>query len=163
MNKTGITRDLDNKTLTFERRFNAPRSRVWKSYTDADILDLWWAPRPWKCETIAMGFRVGGYWHYAMNGPEGEQHFGRMDYHEIEAENHFVAVDVFADAAGAASPDLPKQTFKTSFIDEGATTLVIVVVDYTSSEDMQKVIDMGIEQGITQAQDQLEGIVGDAA
>lgn len=159
MNKTNIHRDLENATLTIERRFNAPRSRVWQAYTDAALLDRWWAPNPWKAATVVMDFRVGGYWHYAMNGPAGEQHFGRMDFLEIEPESRYVAADVFADAEGNADPQLPKQTFDTTFLDEGAATRVVVVVDYESVEDLQKVIDMGIEQGVTMAQDQLEEIL----
>ena len=122
--------EVDNRRLTIERRFNAPRSRVWQAYTDAELLDRWWAPKPWKAETVTMDFRVGGHWHYAMRGPEGEQHFGRMDFLEIEPESRYLAGDVFCDASGAANPDLPKQTFTTSFVDEGETTRVIVVVDY---------------------------------
>ncbi len=159
MNKTSIQRDLENKTLTIERRFNAPLDRVWRAYTDPRILDQWWAPKPWQTETIGMDFRAGGYWHYAMNGPEGEQHFGRMDFSEIKARRHYVALDVFADASGDAVPDMPKQTFVTSFIDEGKKTKVIVVVDYESVEDMQKVIEMGMEEGLTMAQDQLEELL----
>ena len=161
MNKTSIERDLDSRKLTIRRRFNAPRSRVWRAYTDPDLLDLWWAPQPWKTETLRMDFRVGGSWHYSMNGPEGEQHFARMDFVEIEPEELFVAVDVFADSKGATNPDLPKQTFTTSFADEGATTQVVVVVDYESVEDLQKVIEMGMEQGVTMAQDQLEALLAE--
>ena len=160
MNKTRITRDLDNRKLTIERRFNAPRNAVWQAYTVPALLDRWWAPMPWKTETVTMDFRVGGHWLYAMNGPAGEQHFGRMDFVAIEPENRYVALDVFADATGATNPDLPQQTFTTSFVDEGATTQVIVVVDYESVADLQKVIEMGIEQGITMAQDQLEEMLG---
>lgn len=162
MNKTSIERDLDKATLTIRRRFDAPRSRVWQAYTDAALLDQWWAPKPWKTETLTMDFRVGGHWHYSMNGPDGEQHFGRMDFVEIEPETRYVAADVFADENGAANPELPTQTFTTSFIDEGATTRVIVVVDYDSVEDLQTVVEMGMEEGVTMAQDQLEALLADA-
>lgn len=161
MNKTTIQRDLDNARLTITRRFNAERSRVWQAYTDAEILDRWWAPNPWSAETLTMDFRVGGHWHYAMNGPDGERHFGRMDFIEIQPERLYVAVDVFADASGNANPDLPTQTFTTSFIDEDATTRVVVVVDYESVEDLRKVIDMGMEEGVTVAQNQLEDLLPD--
>lgn len=161
MNKTTIQRDLDNKKLTIERRFNAPRGRVWRAYTEVELLDQWWAPKPWKTETVTMDFRVGGLWHYAMNGPDGEQHFGRMDFLEIEPESKYVAADVFCDASGTANPDLPRQTFTTTFDDEGDTTRVIVIVDYESVEDLQKVIQMGMEQGVTMAQDQLEELLAE--
>ncbi len=103
-----------------ERRFNAPRNQVWQAYTDAELLDQWWAPT-WKAETITMDFRIGGCWHYAMIGPQDERHFGRMDYLEIDPESGYVAVDVFADVCGAANPDMPKQIL---FIGESDTTRV---------------------------------------
>tara|TARA_R110000782_G_scaffold52830_7_gene112826 strand:- start:1079 stop:1564 length:486 start_codon:yes stop_codon:yes gene_type:complete len=159
MNKTQIDRDIDNRKLTITRRFNAPRSRVWQAYTDPAMLDLWWAPKPWKTESHAMDFRVGGSWRYSMNGPEGERHYARMDFLEIEPESKYVALDVFADDAGNTDPNMPKQTFTTSFIDEDETTTVVVAVDYESVEDLQKVIEMGMEQGITMAQDQLEAML----
>ncbi|MDX1405001.1 MAG: SRPBCC domain-containing protein [Woeseiaceae bacterium] len=159
MNETSIRKDLDNAVLTIERRFDAPLDAVWRAYTESELLDQWWAPRPWKTETVTMNFRVGGHWHYAMNGPDGEQHFGRMDYLEIEDHERYVALDVFADESGDANPELPKQTFKTQFIDEGQSTRVIVVVDYDTVDDLQKVIEMGMEQGITMAHDQLEDLL----
>ena len=67
----------------------------------------------------------------------------------------------FADESGNTNPEMSKQTFTTSFIDEQETTTVVVVVDYESVEDLQKVIEMGMEQGITMAQDQLEDLLAD--
>jgi uncharacterized protein YndB with AHSA1/START domain len=158
-NQTRIHRDLDQRTLTIERRFNAPRSRVWRAYTEPKLLDQWWAPNPWKSETKRMDFRVGGHWLYAMKGPEGEVHYGRMDFSAIEPEDRYVAKDVFADATGKAIADMPQQTFVTTFTDEGSTTEVVVVVEYDSVEDLQKVVEMGMEEGITMGQDQLEELL----
>lgn len=160
MGNTVFTKDESNATLTVERAFPAPLSRVWQAFTDAEILDQWWAPRPWKAETISMDFRVGGHWHYAMNGPDGERHFGRMDYLEIEAERSYKAKDVFADASGAADKSLPQQQFDTRFSSDGEQTRVVVVVRYASLEDMQKIIEMGMQEGFAMAQDQLEALLG---
>jgi PhnB protein len=160
VNKTITQSDLEKKTLTIERRFNAPRSRVWQAYTEAALLDRWWAPEPYTAETVTMDFRVGGYWHYAMIGPDGARHFGRMDYQDIEPQNHYASVDVFCDENGIADDSLPRQEFVTTFVDEGKTTQVVVVASYDSVEDLRKVIEMGIEEGITRAQDQLEQLLG---
>jgi uncharacterized protein YndB with AHSA1/START domain len=89
-----------NATLTIERVFPAPAARVWRALTDPALLDQWWGPQPWRVETVHMDFRVGGYWHYSMNGPDGEQHFGRMDYIEIEPVRRYKSIDVFCDAEG---------------------------------------------------------------
>jgi uncharacterized protein YndB with AHSA1/START domain len=72
MNETIITKCEQKTKLTIERIFDAPRSRVWQAFTDAELLDRWWAPEPWTTETVSMDFRIGGRWHYSMNGPNGE-------------------------------------------------------------------------------------------
>ena len=95
MSKTTFTRDEANARLAIERVFPAPQGRVWQAMTDPGLLDQWWAPKPWWTKTVHMDFRVGGYWLYSMNGPNGEQHFGRMDYLEIEPEHRFKSDDAF--------------------------------------------------------------------
>ena len=82
-NQTRIRQDLDQRTLTIARRFNAPRARVWRAYTEPALLDQWWAPKPWQAETQRMDFRVGGQWLYAMKGPEGEVHYGRVPAYSV--------------------------------------------------------------------------------
>jgi uncharacterized protein YndB with AHSA1/START domain len=159
MNKTTFTKDIDTATLTIERVFPAARSRVWQAMTDANILDQWWAPSPWKTETVHMDFRVGGYWLYAMNGPEGEQHFGRMDYVEIEPEQRYKSSDVFCDQNGDANESLPRQNMEFRLIDQGESTIVIGVVQYASADDMETILKMGMQEGLTMAQDQLEQLL----
>ena len=72
-----FTKDLEAKTLTVERDFDAPRSRVWEAFTKSDILEQWLAPKPWKAFTVSSDFREGGYWHCYMVGPEGVKMYSR--------------------------------------------------------------------------------------
>jgi uncharacterized protein YndB with AHSA1/START domain len=160
MSKTIFKRDEKNATLTVERVFGAPRQRVWRAMTDAEILDQWWAPSPWKTETVTMNFRVGGFWHYAMNGPEGEQHYGRMDYLEIDPGARFKAKDVFCDAEGNPVESLPAQVFETSLYEEGDSTKAVTFIQYASLADLEKILEMGMQEGLTMAQDQLEALLG---
>lgn len=124
------------------------------------LLDQWWAPLPWKTATLHMDFCVGGYWHYSMNGPEGERHFGRMDYLEIEPEQHYKASDVFADEHGVANQSLPRQDMTLTLLADGETTKVVTVVQYASLADMNRIIEMGMREGTSMAQDQLEALLG---
>ena len=81
--KTLVVKDLEEKTILVSRTFTAPLEKVWRAYTESELLEQWWAPKPWKAETKSMHFSVGGYWLYAMVGPENEKHWGRMDYTAI--------------------------------------------------------------------------------
>ena len=159
MSKTTFTRDEANARLTIERVFPAPQGRVWQAMTDPGLLDQWWAPKPWWTKTAHMDFRVGGYWLYSMNGPNGEQHFGRMDYLEIEPEHRFKSDDAFTDANGNVNESLPRQHIDTRLIAEGDRTKVVTVIEYASAEDMNRIFEMGFREGLTMAHDQLEALL----
>jgi hypothetical protein len=45
--KMKISKDLQGKKLFIEREFNAPRDLVWRAWTESDLRDKWWMPKPW--------------------------------------------------------------------------------------------------------------------
>ena len=95
-----------------------------------------------------------------MSGPEGEQHFGRADYLAIEPESQFVAGDIFCDADGKAIESLPRQNIDYRLAAEPDGTRVVTVVRYASLDDMNRILAMGMQEGPTMAQDQLEALLG---
>ncbi len=70
----------DDRTIWVDRDFAAPLDLVWSAWTEAEILDQWWAPKPYQCVTKIHEFKVGSFWLYYMNGPEGDIHWCRLDY-----------------------------------------------------------------------------------
>lgn len=159
MNKTRFTRDDANARLTIERAFPADAARVWRYLTDADLLDQWWAPQPWKTVTRQMDFRVGGHWLYSMRGPEGEEHFCRMDFIEIVPEQRMKSDDYFCDADGTPNESLPRQTFATTLLGVGDGTQVVTVVQYASLADLNTILEMGMREGLSLAYEQLEALL----
>src|SRR2546423_15478404 len=95
--ETIFTKDLANKKITVVREFNAPVDQVWKAWTESELLDQWWAPKPWKANTKSMDFREGGLWHYYMESPDGSRHFSVVKYKSIIPNKSFIAVDGFCD------------------------------------------------------------------
>lgn len=67
---TQINTDFENFTFQAKREFDAPVSLVWRTYTEKEFLDQWWAPKPWKTETKYMDFRPEGKWIYDMVGTQ---------------------------------------------------------------------------------------------
>ena len=99
-NQTILSKDIDNKKIKVVREFAAPVEDVWAAWTDASLLDQWWAPKPWKAITKSMDFREGGYWLYYMSGPNGEQIWNRVDFITIDPQKSFIAESYFCDEAG---------------------------------------------------------------
>lgn len=158
-NKTKVTKDFKEKSILVSRVFIAPVEKVWKAYTNNEILDQWWGPAPWKAETKTMNFTVGGYWLYAMVGPENQKQWGRMNYLTIDQNESFEMEDAFCDENGNLNSELPLSKGQIVFIKTETGTRVEFKMAYPTETDLHKLIEMGFEQGITICLDQLEKLL----
>jgi len=152
---TKVVKDLKERSILVTREFDAPVELVWKAFTDSKILDQWWGPEPWRAETKYQDFSVGGYWLYAMVSPENEKHWGRMNYLSIDPHRNFHLEDVFCDEDGNPNPELPVSTGSNEFIPTRTGTRVEMKMSYATEEHLEKIIEMGFEQGITICLEQL--------
>jgi uncharacterized protein YndB with AHSA1/START domain len=157
--KTEIITNLKLATFEAKREFAADISLVWRAWTEAELLDQWWAPAPWRCETKQMDFREGGKWIYDMVGPEGERHGAVQFYDTIVIEEYFSGTDAFADEQGNINVNLPVAKLKNSFKKTERGTLVTCRAQYPDQEALETVIKMGMSEGMTMAQNQLEELL----
>jgi uncharacterized glyoxalase superfamily protein PhnB/uncharacterized protein YndB with AHSA1/START domain len=150
MNKTVLFNfnvDKSNNQIKVERSFSAPVDLVWAAWTQAEILDQWWGPKPWVARTKYMDFREGGCWIYAMVGPDNEKHWSRVDYVNITPEKYFSAYDGFCNEEGIPDTSLPRNKWENTFIDQGNETQVAILLTFDSLEDLEKIIAMGFREG----------------
>lgn len=159
MNKALFTKDFENKRVTIVREFSTPRSRVWRTWTDAVELEKWWAPKPYKAVTGSFEFREGGHWHYYMLSAEGEKTWCYIGYESIDAEKSFTASDGFCDENMNLSPLMPHMHWRNEFEEQGGKTKITITVTFASTTDLQKIIDMGFEEGFTMGLNQLEELL----
>jgi uncharacterized protein YndB with AHSA1/START domain len=151
--------DKDAGTLTIRREFDAERQLVWDCHTRRELLDRWFAPKPLTTSTKHMEFRDGGYWHYAMITPEGDQFWNRLDYLSIHPISGYSAMDGFANAEGVVNPNMPRSRWDVDFADAAGRTLVTTRVTYASADDLQKSIDMGLEGGMQSTLERLDELL----
>ena len=157
--QTIVSKDLTNKKIVVVREFDAPVDQVWKAWTDSNILDSWWAPRPWTTKTKSMDFREGGRWLYAMVGPDGTETWCRVDYKKIDANKTFSSEDAFCDEAGNDNSDFPLMQWKNEFSKTATGTKVKVEITFASEEDLNKILEMGFEEGFKSAFDNLDELL----
>lgn len=157
--KTRYEKDPGNKKMTITREFAAEPKEVWRAWTEPELLEQWWAPKPWRAESKEMDFRVGGHWLYAMVGPNGEKHYGKIEYTDIKPITSFAGSDVFCDENGKTNPDLPGSQWTNTFEPSANGTLVTVVAQFASEADMQKLVEMGFEQGFAAAHENLDALL----
>jgi len=161
--ETMISKDLGNKKMVVVREFDAPLERVWKAWTESNLLDQWWAPKPWKAITKSMDFSEGGIWLYYMQGPEGERHYCRADFKVIDAPKSFTLVDAFCDENGNPTGELPSMHWKNEFSETETGTKVEVEITFASEEDLNKIVEMGFKEGFTAAHGNLDELLSNSS
>lgn len=162
LSKTQVIKDLKERSVAVSREFNAPVELVWRAFTESEILDQWWGPAPWRAETKFMDFSVGGYWLYAMVGPQGEKHWGRMNYLSIEKHKYFLSEDAFCDENGNLNSELPVSDGRSVFSKTDEGTMVEFTLKYATEDHLKQIIEMGFEEGITICFEQLNQLLSDS-
>ena len=159
MNKTILfefTTDKENKRIHVERSFDADVELVWAAWTEADILDQWWAPKPWQAVTQSMNFTEGGRWLYYMQGPEGEKHWCLFDFEKIIPLKHFSGMDAFCNEQGILNDTKPRVQWSNEFEPAEEQTLVRIQLQFEKLEDLETIIQMGFREGFTAGLENLD-------
>ncbi len=157
--KTQFTKDIPNKKMTVVREFNAPLENVWNAWTQSELLDQWWAPKPWKAKTKSMDFKEGGTWFYAMIGPDGTEIWALVDFLTIINHKMYEAVDAFSDKNGNKNSEFPNMNWKNDFTATAAGTKVRIEISFKSEDDLRKIIEMGFVEGFTAAHGNLDEVL----
>lgn len=142
-----FTVDKDNLTVKIERSFDAPVDLVWSAWTEAELLDQWWAPKPWRAETKSMDFSEGGRWLYAMVSPEGEKRWGLKNFSKIIPRKSFRYQSIFCDENGKVAPGTTSSTWVNSFVESNGITLVTNDILCESLAHLEAQIKMGFKEG----------------
>lgn len=153
------TVNKDEKTIRMVREFAASLQLVWDAWTKPELLDQWWGPEPWRAETKVMDFRVGGYWLYAMVGPEGEKGWSKADFTDIVDQKSFAMKGGFSDENGVLNPSFPQNEWENTFIPSGDRVRVEILLTYNSVQDLEAEIEMGFLEGMTVDFQQLDALL----
>jgi uncharacterized protein YndB with AHSA1/START domain len=157
--KTIYTVVPEMNQLLAERSFAAPKDKVWMYYTNAELLEKWWAPEPYKAITKSFDFKEGGHWHYIMRGPEGDAHYCINLYKTIDTENSFTAQDAFAHPDWTIDNSMPGSHWEISFTQNGDVTDMKMVLTCADKAGLDTLIEMGMKEGYNQGLDQLEALL----
>jgi uncharacterized protein YndB with AHSA1/START domain len=152
-----FTVDKAKKTVYITREFDAERSLVWDAYTKPEILDQWWAPKPWASKTKVMNFEVGGRRFYAMVGPEGQERWSIQKYTSISPKTNFKMYNAFADKD--ENPELPGSDWDFNFSEQNGITKVSITIYNESLERLEKMIEMGFKEGYAMQMKNLDEVL----
>ncbi|MDK2917038.1 MAG: hypothetical protein PWR25_1595 [Euryarchaeota archaeon] len=90
--------------LFIQRIFAASRDRVWKAWTDPELIARWWGPASFTGLDFRVDLREGGRYLFGMRLPDGRDFWSTGVYREIVTGERLVFTDSFADAEGNVVP-----------------------------------------------------------
>jgi uncharacterized protein YndB with AHSA1/START domain len=152
-----FTVDKATKTVVVTREFDAELPLVWDAFTKKEILDQWWAPKPWASKTKVLNFEVGGRRFYAMVSPEGQERWAIQKYTSITPKTNFKFLNAFADKD--ENPELPGSDWNFNFSEEDGATKVSISIYNESLERMEKQLEMGFTEGFKMTLNSLDDLL----
>lgn len=157
------TKNVEDLTLTFVAEFTAPVERVWQVWEDPRQLERWWGPPTWPATFEKHDFVVGGNSAYYMTGPEGEKAHGWWRVTAIDRPNRFEFEDGFADENGEPDNTIPPANAAVTLEAIEGGTRMTTVTQFISEDQLDRMLAMGMQEGMTLAMGQIESLLTDEA
>ena len=154
MSKNNLEVDREEQTITMSRVFDAPRELVWKVCTDPQLVPRWWGPRYLTTIVDKMEVKVGGVWRYIHKDAEGNEYAFNGVYKEVEAPERLSYTFEFEPMAGHISTETI--TFEALPDDK---TKITARTSYDTLEDIEAVLQSGMEDGAIETWDRLEELL----
>jgi uncharacterized protein YndB with AHSA1/START domain len=159
---TNIEKSPENLTMVVTSEFEAEPGRVWQMWEDPRLLERWWGPPTWPATFVDHEFTVGGRASYFMTGPEGDKARGWWRFEAIEPTHRIELTDGFAGEDGEPDDGMPTMAVRVSIGQDGASgsaTRMTIESRFDSIEEMEKLVEMGMEEGITLAIGQIDELL----
>ncbi|MGY0055812.1 SRPBCC family protein [Streptomyces sp. LZ34] len=161
MSVTSVDKDFDSLTLTLIADFAAPVDRVWRLWADPRQLERWWGPPTYPATMEQHDLTPGGDVTYFMTGPEGDKHRGWWRITSVNPPTSLEFTDGFADPDGTPSIDMPTTTVRVRLTEHDGGTRMELRSAYDSREQMERLLEMGMEEGLQQAVGQMDALLAD--
>jgi uncharacterized protein YndB with AHSA1/START domain len=160
MTVTNVAKDTDALTLAITAEFDAPVDRVWQLWDDPRQLERWWGPPSHPATFVEHELRPGGRASYYMTSPEGEKYHGWWVVVAVDAPRRIEIEDGFADDRGARNDDLPISRMQVDVeARDGGGTRMTITSTFPSAAEMEQILAMGMEEGMTLAVGQIDAIL----
>ncbi|HET7060131.1 MAG TPA: SRPBCC domain-containing protein [Candidatus Saccharimonadales bacterium] len=151
MAKTKFEVDKDNLEVRITRVYNATPQRLWRAYTDPEEVAQWW-----RNTTIdKFELKVGGAWRFVDHGKNGDEEHGfHGEFKEIDEPRKIVRTFEYEPWAGHV------MTESVIFEPQGESqTLVTTVSKYANLDDLEGMVQSGMEKGATAGLERIAALV----
>ncbi|HET7471604.1 MAG TPA: SRPBCC domain-containing protein [Candidatus Limnocylindrales bacterium] len=141
--------------LVFERTFDAPRSLVWRAFTDPELVPRWWGKHGTTTTIEEMDVRPGGRWRYVSTAPDRDDVAFYGEYLAVDPPAGFSWTFLF-DVQGMGPQGGPEDH---TFTEVDGGTLVRSVGHMGTPEVVEMSLATGMVEGALETWDRLEALL----
>lgn len=151
-----ISTPTDREIVT-ERMFDAPRERVWRAFTDAELIPRWWGLPSMRTVVAELELRPGGRWRFVQRDADGSETGFRGVYREVTPPERLVYTFEWEGMPGHVLVDTA------TFEDHGERTKVVVSSLFHTSAERDGMLSGGMERGLNESYAMLDELLAELA
>ena len=156
MSRNNLQIDKENKVTIMERVFSASRALLWKAHVDPELMKQWWGANGYETIIEKMDFREGGEWKMVHKGKDEQGNDAEYvfygEFKEIKEQESITWTFNFEPIGPGHEIT---ETFYFEEVEDGKTK-IRTVSHYKSDEDLEGMVQSGMEDGAVQTWDRLE-------
>jgi uncharacterized protein YndB with AHSA1/START domain len=153
MTRTQIIAEPGVPQIVITREFDAPRELLFRAYTDPELLVQWLGPRRLTMIIDRFDVRDGGTWRYIHRDPGGAEYAFRGVFHGAPSPDGIVQTFEYEGMPGHVSLDTA------TFEDQDGKTLVRLNSVFQSVEDRDRMVESGMEAGVSEGMERLDELL----
>jgi len=157
MDTSKVATSTQGRDLILTRMIDAPPAKLFKAWTDPELLKKWFAPFPWTTPVVEIDVRPGGSSLVVMRGPDGIEFPNRGVYLEVVENERLVFTNAYTKAWEPS--EKPFMTVILTFEDKGGSTKYTALVRHWTIADRETHEKMGFHQGWPICTEQLAALV----
>ena len=144
----------NDRDLVISRDIAASRDKLYRGWTEPELITHWFAPRPWTTPHAETDVRPGGTSLVVMRGPDGQEFPNPGVYLEVVPGERLVVTDAYTSAWEPSAK--PFMTLILTFEDlGGGRTRYTARARHWTDEDRETHEKMGFHEGWGQCTNQL--------
>jgi uncharacterized protein YndB with AHSA1/START domain len=168
--RTALAEPTDRE-FVITRTFDAPRSLVFRAWTEPKHMAEWWGPKSFTNPVCDMDVRPGGAWRIVMRGPDGADYPLKGVYREVIKPKLLVmTMDLSEhpdDWHDLVDPNRDKSKGRPSldplctviFEEQGGKTELTIRMSFVTANLRDAMVKMGMEPGWNQSLDRLAALL----
>ncbi len=164
MTVTAVHKDPEALTMTLTAEFEATPERVWELWADPRQLERWWGPPTYPATFTAHDLAPGSRRRVPHDRTQRRPAAWLLGHRRGRSAASARLPRGFANDDGTPNDDFPRNEGRVTIepIDAGRTRMSIES-RFPSTEAMEQVLAMGMEEGLTQAVGQIDAILAEGA